>query len=126
MGKYIKLFENHSNYEAYASSEKYIEPHVSYCEEDGCVQYNKKGTRTITIHNFAFLHHYIVDDVEYSISQDETQTREITDSIVLLDRDTIVHWMAEDDETYIPVQTPPVTVLIPDGINEIDLYDGGL
>ena len=31
MGKYIKLFEKHSDYEAFVNSGQLIKPNVSYC-----------------------------------------------------------------------------------------------
>lgn len=40
MGKYIKLFENHSGYEDYAFGDGYKFPNVSYCEDNLDVHYN--------------------------------------------------------------------------------------
>lgn len=40
MGKYIKIFNNHSEYEAFKASEDYITPNVSYCVNENEVHYN--------------------------------------------------------------------------------------
>lgn len=40
MEEYIKLFENHTQYEAYKNSVNYVTPNVSYCEEQDEVHYN--------------------------------------------------------------------------------------
>ena len=40
MGKYLKKFENHTQYEAYANSDAYIRPNVSYCVNEGDIHYN--------------------------------------------------------------------------------------
>ena len=40
MGKYIKIFNNHSEYEAFKASEDYITPNVSYCISENEVHYN--------------------------------------------------------------------------------------
>ena len=40
MGKYLKLFETHAEYQTYAQSGDMIKPNVSYCEDNNCVHYN--------------------------------------------------------------------------------------
>ncbi len=40
MGKYLKLFETHAEYQTYAQSGDMIKPNVSYCEDDNEVHYN--------------------------------------------------------------------------------------
>lgn len=45
--EHVKLFNAHSEYEDFLKGENYIEPHVSYCKEDGCVQYNYKKEGSI-------------------------------------------------------------------------------
>ena len=40
MGKYLKLFENHSDYETYIASSDKVLPNVSYCEDNQDVHYN--------------------------------------------------------------------------------------
>ena len=40
--KYLKLFENHTGYEAYKNSQDYLTPNVSYCIRENEVHYNKK------------------------------------------------------------------------------------
>ena len=40
MGKYIKLFEKHSDYEAFVNSGQLIKPNVSYCQDVDDVHYN--------------------------------------------------------------------------------------
>ena len=40
MGKYLKKFENHTDYETYISGQDAILPNVSYCEDNNCVHYN--------------------------------------------------------------------------------------
>ena len=40
MEEYIKLFQNHTQYEAYKNSADYIRPNVSYCEDNDDVHYN--------------------------------------------------------------------------------------
>lgn len=43
--KYLKKFENHSQYESYIATD-FAKPNVSYCEDNNCVHYNP-------IHNYA-------------------------------------------------------------------------
>ena len=40
MGKYLKLFEMHSEYLAFTQTEDFILPNVSYCEDNNEVHYN--------------------------------------------------------------------------------------
>lgn len=40
MGKYIKVFENHSDYQAFTQTEDFLLPNVSYCEAENEVHYN--------------------------------------------------------------------------------------
>ena len=40
MEEYIKLFQNHTQYEAYKNSADYIRPNVSYCQDQNEVHYN--------------------------------------------------------------------------------------
>ena len=40
MGLYLKLFENHTDYEAFTATTEFIKPNVSYCEQDNEVHYN--------------------------------------------------------------------------------------
>ena len=40
MGKYLKLFENHTQYEAFTATTEFIKPNVSYCVQDNEVHYN--------------------------------------------------------------------------------------
>ena len=47
MGKYLKKFENHSDYETYISGQDAILPNVSYCKDNNCVHYNPY------VHNYA-------------------------------------------------------------------------
>ena len=41
MSKYIKKFENNAEYEQYAASAEYVEPHVSLSVEENEVHFNK-------------------------------------------------------------------------------------
>ena len=50
MGKYLKKFENHSDYETYISGQDAILPNVSYCEDNSCVHYNPKLYNDNTIY----------------------------------------------------------------------------
>ena len=40
MGKYIKLFENHTQYETFTATTEFIKPNVSHCKEEVEVHYN--------------------------------------------------------------------------------------
>lgn len=40
MDEYIKLFQNHTQYETYKNSADYVTPNVSYCEQQDEVHYN--------------------------------------------------------------------------------------
>lgn len=40
MGDYLKLFETHSEYEAYSGGGEMLKPNVSYCEDNNEVHYN--------------------------------------------------------------------------------------
>ena len=52
MSKYLKFFENHSDYETYIASSDKILPNVSYCEDNQDVHYNPKPeTRVIAKFN---------------------------------------------------------------------------
>ena len=39
--KYVKLFEQHADYEAYKNGGDYITPNVSYCVDNNEVHYEK-------------------------------------------------------------------------------------
>lgn len=43
MGKYIKMFNTHSEYEAFKNSEDFIKPNVSFCKSQNEVHYNEQG-----------------------------------------------------------------------------------
>ena len=52
MEEYIKLFQNHTQYEAYKNSADYIRPNVSYCEDNKDVHYNPwEETRVVAKYN---------------------------------------------------------------------------
>lgn len=52
MGDYLKLFETDNDRLTYEEGETYIEPYVSYVEEDNSVHYNKKPeTRVVAVFN---------------------------------------------------------------------------
>jgi hypothetical protein len=40
MGKYIKKFDTHSDYEDFIETEDFIKPNVSYCVDNVEVHYN--------------------------------------------------------------------------------------
>lgn len=81
MGDYLKLFETHSEYEAYSGGEM-LKPNVSYCEDNNEVHYNpyvhdysqdyltfianESGTFTFTPMNY--------NTISYSIDNGETWT----------------------------------------------------
>lgn len=43
MKEYIKLFNNHQEYEAFTQTDKFEKPNVSHCIEENDVHYNPKG-----------------------------------------------------------------------------------
>ena len=43
MGKYLKKFETHAEYESFADSKAYGVPNVSYCTQQNEVHYNEEG-----------------------------------------------------------------------------------
>ena len=49
MAKYLRLFENHQEYESFTETEEFIKPNVSYCEQENEVHYN--GTPYVTVIN---------------------------------------------------------------------------
>jgi hypothetical protein len=44
MGKYIKKFDTHSDYEDFIETEDFIRPNVSYCVDNKDVHYNSTQT----------------------------------------------------------------------------------
>ena len=76
MGKYIKLFENHTQYTAYTASTEFIKPNVSHCIQEVEVHYNTivlpQETRLMVRYNVedasepTYIYKYYVDG-EYSI-----------------------------------------------------------
>ena len=51
MGKYIKKFDTHSDYEDFTETEDYIEPNVSYCVDNTEVHYNPDVKRIVATIN---------------------------------------------------------------------------
>lgn len=51
MGKYLKLFDTHSDYNTYINSQDKILPNVSYCENENEVHYNPIETRVVAKFN---------------------------------------------------------------------------
>ena len=47
MGDYLKLFEEHADYETYIEGQDVILPNVSYCEDNNCVHYNPQINKNI-------------------------------------------------------------------------------
>lgn len=50
MEEYIKLFQNHTQYEAYKNSADYVTPNVSYCEQQDEVHYNPIPPKNVIIY----------------------------------------------------------------------------
>ena len=42
MRKFLKLNNNHGQYEVFVGSEDFVRPNVSYCREQKCVHYNPR------------------------------------------------------------------------------------
>ena len=54
MGLYLKLFENHTQYETYTASTEFITPNVSHCIQEVHVHYNpyiEPETRVVAKYN---------------------------------------------------------------------------
>jgi hypothetical protein len=52
MGKYIKKFDTHSDYEDFIETEDFIKPNVSHCVQENEVHYNPFiETRVICVYN---------------------------------------------------------------------------
>ena len=62
MGKYLKLFETHTEYQTYAQSGDMIKPNVSYCEDNNEVHYNP------------YVHDYSQDYLTFVALEDGTFT----------------------------------------------------
>ena len=60
MGKYIKLFENHTQYTAYTASTEFIKPNVSHCIQENEVHYNP------------YVHDYSQDYLTFVAKEDGT------------------------------------------------------
>lgn len=41
--EFLKLFQNHEEYETFVSGDTMVKPNVSYCEQENEVHYNPKG-----------------------------------------------------------------------------------
>ena len=75
--KYIKLFENHSDYAAYVESQDYLTPNVSYCVDLNEVHFNKY-VRDYSKEYFRYLSFATTTDqryMEYSKDNGQTWTR---------------------------------------------------
>ena len=74
MDEYIKLFENHTQYETYKNSADYVTPNVSYCEQQDEVHYNPwidpRLVVTFNINDSCDLRLYF-DDFPQNICDDE-------------------------------------------------------
>ena len=46
---YLKLFQNHTEYEAFVSGDTMVKPNVSHCVQENEVHYNPKVTYKITV-----------------------------------------------------------------------------
>ena len=51
MGKYLKLFDTHTEYDAFTQTEDFIKPNVSHCITENHVHYNPIETRVIITYN---------------------------------------------------------------------------
>ena len=69
MGDYLKLFEKHSEYEAYSGGGKMLKPNVSYCEDNNEVHYNP------------YVHDYSQDYLTFVAKEDGTFTFSSSDTI---------------------------------------------
>ena len=111
---YIKLFENHSDYEDFTSSTEYVEPHVSLCENEKDVHYNLKHATGVTLN---------VNTL--SLNGGETSTLVAT---VLPEGslNTAVTW-SSDDVNIATVDENGVVTAVSDGIANITVTteDGG-
>jgi hypothetical protein len=111
---YLKLFENHSEYEDFTGSTEYVEPHVSLCEDESDVHYNLKRATGVTL-NVKTL----------SLNGGETGTLVAT---VLPEGslNTAVTW-SSDDVNIATVDENGVVTAVSDGIANITVTteDGG-
>ena len=55
MGDYLKLFEEHVDYETYIEGQDAILPNVSYCEDNNCVHYNPIMPDPYNGHEYVYL-----------------------------------------------------------------------
>lgn len=91
MGKYIKKFDTHSDYEDFIETEDFIKPNVSYCVDNVDVHYNptphdyskdyltfvalEDGTISFTYTEYVNPDAQDANYVEYSIDEGQTWTR---------------------------------------------------
>ncbi len=77
MKEYLKLFETHADYEAYAQSGDMLKPNVSYCENDDEVHYNpfsyaEEYLTFVALEDGTFT--FSTNAVSYSLDNGETWT----------------------------------------------------
>ena len=71
MGKYIKKFDTHSDYEDFIETEDFIRPNVSYCVDNKDVHYNSTQTLfALEIESGRFISFYFQNGVLYANTDD--------------------------------------------------------
>lgn len=71
MGKYIKKFDTHSDYEDFIETEDFIRPNVSYCVDNKDVHYNSIQTLfALEIESGRFISFYFQNGVLYANTDD--------------------------------------------------------
>lgn len=71
--EYLKLFENHTQYENFVSGgggdSEYIKPNVSHCIEENHVHYNPKDIKCLTILNHSYDYHEYMTEISFISSR---------------------------------------------------------
>ena len=87
MGKYLKLFENHTEYESFIQTD-YDKPNVSYCEDNNGVHYNPMPVIIATddtnlpLMNIARAYGWIKQDATEFYESEANNVTDITEGIV--------------------------------------------
>lgn len=81
MGKYIKKFDTHSDYEDFIETEDFIKPNVSYCVDNTEVHYNSTQTLfALEIESGRFISFYFQNGVLYANTDDGSSALWVLDS----------------------------------------------
>lgn len=91
MNRYLKEFQTHADYEAFITTDDYLTPNVSYCEDDGELHYNH------------YVHDYRRDYLTFeAIESGKFAFVALNNNVIFYSLDDGETWVELPSETYTP------------------------